>query len=126
MKCIVVLLLLTLNTLALAEDGCDIRLGTSVGVKVVEFVSGKLVHSKMALNESTPKALEEEIINLQDMGICEEKILSKKCVLKLEKVQAHNQVSFYRDQVKWLSWSLSSKQEAQIFVKKLKQVGFCS
>jgi hypothetical protein len=121
------LLLLSLTcSLAWAESPCDIRMGNSVGVKVLEFASGNVVHSKMALRETTPKAIEEEMISLQDMGICSEKIQAKKCILRLEKQQKQNILTFYRDNQKWGSWTLASKTKAQDFVKHLKQFGFCS
>lgn len=117
-------LLFTLN--AFAESPCDIRPGTSIGIRVVEFASGHQIHSKMPLRESTAEALLEEMINLQDMGICEEKILAKKCVLKFEKHKQTNYVTLYRGHNRWNTWGLKSKDQAQNYVKSLKKVGFCS
>lgn len=118
------ILLSTLN--AYAESPCDIRPGTSIGIKVVEFTTGHTIHSKMPLRESTAEALLEEMINLQDMGVCEEKILAKKCILKFEKHKQTNFVTMYRGQNRWNTWGLKSKEQAQNYVKSLKKVGFCS
>lgn len=121
------LALLILTTLrARAEAPCDIRLGSSVGVQVVEFASGHIVHSKMALNELSQSSLTEEMISLQDMGICEEKITAKKCVLKFEKKQKISHLILLRGQDRWLSWETKAKQQAQEFVKSLQKAGFCS
>lgn len=109
-----------------AESPCDLRPGTSIGVKVVEFATGNTIHSKMPFRESTADALLEEMINLQDMGVCEEKIVAQKCVLKFEKKAKLNFISLYRGPNKWNTWNLKSKIEAQNFVKNLKRVGFCS
>jgi hypothetical protein len=111
---------------AYAEAPCDIRPGISVGIKVVEFSTGNTIHSKMPLRESTAQALLEEMTNLQDMGICEERILSQKCILKLEKHQSANLITMYRGKNKWNSWVLKSKEQAQNYVKGLRNVGFCS
>ena len=111
---------------AFAESPCDLRPGTAIGVKVVEFATGNTIHSKMPFRESTADALLEEMINLQDMGVCEEKIVAQKCVLKFEKKAKLNFISLYRGPNKWNTWNLKSKVEAQNFVKNLKRVGFCS
>lgn len=108
-----------------AESPCDIRPGISVGVRVVEFVTGHTIHSKMALKEGHPDALLEEMINLQDISLCNDKITAKKCILKFEKVSKVNYVTLYRGTDKWNSWDLKSKDLAQNFVKNLKRVGFC-
>jgi hypothetical protein len=117
-------LLLALN--AFAESPCDIRPGTSVGIRVVEFATGHTIHSKIPLRESTAEALLEEMINLQDMGVCEEKIISRKCILKFEKIQKINYVTLYRGQNKWNTWGIKSKDQAQNYVRSLKKVGFCT
>lgn len=119
-------LLLMLSVQAFAEVPCDIRPGHSVGIKVVEFVTGNKIHSKMPMSEGHADALLEEMINLQDMGICEEKIKAQKCILKFEKIRTTNYVSLYRGNQKWNSWSLKSKSNAQNYVIQLKRVGFCS
>jgi hypothetical protein len=111
---------------ALGEAPCDLRPGISVGIKVIEFYSGNLIHSKMPLRESTPNALLEEMINLQDEGICEEKIFSRKCILKYERVNSGNYVSLYRNQLRWNSWKVSSKDQALTYTKGLKRAGFCN
>lgn len=111
---------------AFAEAPCDIRPGTSAGVKVVEFATGNIIHSKITLRESTPDALIEEMMNLQDMGVCEEKIKSQKCILKFEKIRTNNFVTLYRGGHKWNTWNLKSKDQAQTYVKNLKRAGFCS
>jgi hypothetical protein len=104
---------------------CDIRFGQSVGVKVIEFVSGHVTLSKMPLKEASLANLKEETFSLQEMGLCEEKIERKKCLLKFEKKDAAPLISFYRDQQKWLSWNLNGKKSAQQFVKILQHAGFC-
>ncbi len=119
-------LFILLSLKAHAESPCDLRPGTSIGLQVIEFATGNVIHSKMPLRESTPDALMEEMINLQDMGVCEEKIIAQKCVLKFEKQAKLNFISLYRGLNKWNTWNLKSKQEAQSFVKNLKRVGFCS
>lgn len=124
MKLIVLYVLLITQT-AFAEAPCDIKLGSSVGVRVVEFSTGNVVHSKMALKEMSVSSLREEIVNLQDMGICEEKIQRKRCILKFEKRTGANQLTLFRAEDRWLSWSLTGKNSAQKFVKILQQAGFC-
>lgn len=126
MKVLVGFLLITTCLGAFAESPCDVRPGKTSGMKVVEFVSGNTVHSKMSMRETTADALLEEMINLQDMGICEEKITSQKCILKLENIQKKNYISLFRGSSKWNTWNLESKNNAQVFVKNLKRVGFCS
>ena len=126
MKFSVLSFFLFLSLTAYAERPCDVRPGTSIGIRVIEFTSGNTIHSKMPVRESSAEALLEEMINLQDMGVCEEKIISQKCILKFEKYRKRNYVSLYRGARKWNSWTLKSKNEAQDYVKKLKKVGFCS
>lgn len=109
-----------------AEALCDVRPGVSIGVNVIEFFSGNTIHSKMSLRESSPTAILEEMVSLQDMGICEEKILAKKCILKFEKKSTGKLISLYRGPKKWNSWNLKSKTNAQNFVRELKKAGFCS
>lgn len=111
---------------AKAESVCDVRPGTSIGIKVIEFASGNVIHSKMPFKETTPDALLEEMINLQDMGVCEERIVAKKCILKFEKHKRANFVTLVRGEVRWSTWNLSSKNRAEAFIKNLKRVGFCS
>ena len=118
------MLLLAIN--AYAEAPCDVRPGNSIGIKVMEFTSGNTIHSKIPFKETTADTLLEEMINLQDMGICEEKITAQKCILKYEKVQKANYISLYRAGTKWNTWNLKSKDHAQKFVNSLKRVGFCS
>ena len=119
-------LFMLLSLKVYAESPCDLRPGTSVGVQVIEFATGNVIHSKIPLRESTAEALLEEMINLQDMGVCEEKIIAQKCVLKFEKHKKVNFVSLYRGTNRWTTWHLKSKNQAQNFVKNLKRVGFCS
>lgn len=109
-----------------AETLCDVRPGVSIGVNVLEFFSGNTIYSKMSLRESSPTAILEEMTSLQDMGLCEEKILAKKCILKFEKKASVKLISLYRGPKKWNTWALSSKAHAQNFVKELKKAGFCS
>ncbi len=111
---------------AYAESSCDIRPGISVGVRVIEFFSGNLIHSKIPMKQSTADALLEEMVSLQDMGICEEKIISKKCILKYEKHINKNIVTIFRSGVKWSSWKINAKENAQMYIRSLKRVGFCS
>ncbi len=110
---------------AMAEAPCDIRLGTTVGVRVVEYASGNVIHSKMPLKEMSVASLREEITNLQDMGICEAKLQRKRCILKFEKSNKGNQLTLFRGVDRWLSWSLAGKTSAQKFVRILQQAGFC-
>lgn len=116
---VAVLMLFMLN--AKAESLCDVRPGTSVGVKVIEFASGNVIHSKMPFKETTPDALLEEMINLQDMGVCEEKIVAQKCSLKFEKFKNTNFVSLLRGNVKWSTWNLSAKSNAEKIHQELKE-----
>lgn len=122
------LLLLTLMTghAAFAESACDVRPGKSVGIDVIEFVSGNTIHSKIPMSELSISALQEEMINLQDMGTCEEKITSQKCTLRFEKKKEEKLISFYRGTSRWSTWSLQGKTQAQDFVKNLKRLGYCS
>jgi hypothetical protein len=110
---------------AQAGNTCDIRPGFSIGVKVVEFFLERMVLSKIPFVESTPDALHEEMVSLQDMGLCQETIRSQRCVLKLEKNQSQSYITLYRGDERWNSWSLLYKNRAQIFVKGMKKVGFC-
>lgn len=126
MKYSVLTFMLLLALKANAEAPCDVRPGNSIGIKVMEFASGNTIHSKIPFRETTADTLLEEMINLQDMGICEEKITPQKCILKYEKVQKANYISLYRGSSKWNTWNLKSKDHAQKFVNSLKRVGFCS
>lgn len=121
---LILMLVLILSQSAFAEAPCDVRLGTSVGVRVVEFASENVIHSKISLREMSVANLREEMTNLQDMGVCEEKIQRKRCILKLEK-KSQNQLTMIRGEDRWLSWSLNGKASAQKFVKILQQAGFC-
>lgn len=120
------LIMLLSSAMALAEPVCDVRVGDSIGIKVVEFATGNRVHSKMPLSEGTVYAIQEEMINLQDEGVCAEEIVSRKCVLKFEKAQRGNRLTLYRGQERWSSWPLNSKRQVEDFVKGLKKAGFCS
>jgi len=119
------MLLLLISWNAFAEAPCDIRLGHSVGVRVVEFASDNVVHSKMSLREMSVSSLREEMVNLQDMGLCEMKVQRKRCILKFEKRTKENQLTLLRGSDRWLSWSLAGKTSAQKFVKILQQAGYC-
>lgn len=121
---LILLIILMMAQSAFAEAPCDIRLGTSTGVRVIEFASGNVVHSKIALKEMSVSSLREEMTNLQDMGICEMKIERKRCILKFEK-RKENQLTLIRGNDRWLSWSLAGKPSSQKFVKILQQAGFC-
>lgn len=124
MKRFVMLILLLVQT-AHAEAPCDVRLGQSVGVRVVEFSTDNVVHSKMPLKEMSVSSLREEMVNLQDMGICEEKLSRKRCILKFERRPKGNQLTLFRGVDRWLSWSLEGKTSAQKFVRILQQAGYC-
>lgn len=121
---LILLIILMMAQSAFAEAPCDIRLGTSTGVRVIEYASGNVVHSKIALKEMSVASLREEMTNLQDMGICEMKIERKRCILKFEK-RKENQLTLIRGNDRWLSWSLAGKPSSQKFVKILQQAGFC-
>ncbi|HXH74759.1 MAG TPA: hypothetical protein VNJ08_07320 [Bacteriovoracaceae bacterium] len=123
--CLFIILMLT-ATLAIAQSNCDVRVGESVGMRVIEFATGNVIHSKMSLKETTADAMLEEMINLQDMEVCAEKIISKKCVLRFEKKAKVNHITLFRGEERWISWLVGAKTEAQTFVKNLKRVGFCS
>ena len=110
---------------AFADAPCDIRLGRSVGVRVVEFASGNVIHSKMQLREMSVSSLQEEMTSLQDMGVCEMRTQRKKCILKFEKRTKGNYLALIRGNDRWLSWSLKGKSSAQKFVKILQQAGYC-
>jgi len=126
MKRLLIFLILILSLKAFAEKDCDIRVGKSLGVKVMEFSSGKEVHSKMAMQDVTPDAIFEEIISLQEMGICNEKIFSQKCVLKLLKGKNTSKIVLIRNKQALMIWSVPDKNKAQYFVKSLMRIGFCS
>lgn len=126
MKFSILTLFLLLTLEAWAESPCDVRPGVSIGIKVVEFTTGNTVHSKMPMRQSTADAILEEMINLQDMGVCEEKITPQKCILKFEKIRKRNYISLFRGPHRWNSWTLKSKQQAQNYVINLKRLGFCS
>ena len=102
---------------AFAEAPCDIRLGHSVGVRVIEFATENVVHSKMSLREMSVSSLSEEMTNLQDMGLCSLEIQRKRCILKFEKRTKENQLTLMRGSDRWLSWSLAGKTSAQKFVE---------
>lgn len=122
---LIAFIILMISQAAFAEATCDIRLGQTVGVRVVEFATGNVVHSKIPLKEMSVSSLREEMISLQDMGICEEKIQRKRCILKFEKRTRSNQLTLLRGADRWLSWSLAGKTSAQKFVRILQQAGFC-
>jgi hypothetical protein len=126
MKFSVLTFFVFLSFQAFAEPVCDVRPGTSVGIKVMEFASGNTVHSKIPMSESTAQNILEEMINLQDMGVCKEKITAKKCILKFETKAKTNYISLFRGAHRWNTWHLKSKHQAQDFVKNLKRAGFCS
>lgn len=126
MKLVLILMMVLTSGLIQAEELCDVRPGQSVSVKIMEFASGNTIHSKMTMKEATPDALLEEMINLQDMGVCAEKIISRQCILKFEKAKQSNILTLYRGKDKWGSWLVASKKQAQDYVKNLKRVGFCS
>lgn len=105
---------------------CDVRLGQSIGLRVVEFVSGNTIHSKMSLKDTTADSIHQEMTNLQEEGVCEDQIIPKRCVLRYEKKSKTTLITLFRGQDRWVSWLLSSKKKAQDFIKNMKRVGFCS
>lgn len=125
MRTVLFLILVLVSAWAQAEVPCDVRVGRTIGLQVVEFATDNVVHSKMSLREGTPEAIEEEIINLQEEGICQEKLTARKCVLRLEK-KNKTLVTLYRGKDRWLSWEVKSKKHAQNYVIKLKKIGLCS
>ena len=126
MKSLLSILFILFSVGTYAETKCDLKVGTSVGVKAVEFITGNVVHSKMALQDSTAEALAEELINLQDLGVCSQEFQSQKCVLRFENAKKTNFISMYRGAERWLTWNLSAKNKAQMYVATLKRFGFCS
>lgn len=109
-----------------AETLCDVRVGQTLGLRVVEFTTGNVIHSKMSIRDVSAWALKEEMLNLQDMGICKEKIVSQKCVLKIEKQNKVTGLSFIRGSEKWLTWKIEAKKKAENLIRDLKREGFCS
>lgn len=120
------LLLLILGSVHARAEVCDVRMGQSIGLRVVEFVSGNTIHSKMSLKDTTADSISSEMMNLQEEGICDEHIVAKRCVLRYEKKSKTTLITLYRGQDRWVSWLLSSKKKAQDFIKNMKRVGFCS
>ncbi len=125
MKFLVLLLLTLVSGFARAEL-CDVRMGQSIGLRVVEFASGNTIHSKMSLKDTTADSIQEEMLSLQEEGVCDEKILSKRCVLRYEKKSKTTLITLFRGEDRWVSWLLSSKKKAQDFIKNMKRVGFCT
>lgn len=123
---LLVLILFILGTAHAQAEVCDVRLGHTIGLRVVEFVSGNTIHSKMSLKDTTADSIHQEMLNLQEEGVCEDKILAKKCVLRYEKKAKTTLITLFRGQDRWVSWLLSSKKKAQDFIKNMRRVGFCS
>lgn len=120
-------LLLFLSLNAFAETPCDVRMGNSSGVRVIEFATGNNIHSKMSVKDASADAIAEEMRNLQDMGVClEGQQHAKKCILKYEKIKRANLITLHRGEDKWMTWMVKSKLAAQKFVSDLKRAGFCS
>jgi hypothetical protein len=107
-------------------DVCDVRMGQSIGLRVVEFVSGNTIHSKMSIKDTTAESISQEMTNLQEEGVCDEHITTKRCVLRYEKKSKTTLITLFRGQDRWVSWLLSSKKKAQDFIKNMKRAGFCS
>ncbi len=121
-----VLLLLILGSAHARADFCDVRMGQSIGLRVVEFVSGNTIHSKMSLKDTTADSIASEMMNLQEEGLCEEKIIARRCILRYEKKAKTTLITLFRGEDRWVSWLLSSKKKAQDFIKNMKRTGFCS
>lgn len=126
MKVFLVICFALLTSGAFAQSKCDLRVTTSVGVKAVEFVSANVAKSKMAMRDATADALAEELIALQDEGVCDQEFIAQRCVLKFEKARKVNYISMYRGTERWLTWPLTAKLKAQQYVASLKRFGFCS
>ncbi len=126
MKFLIATMFAFLSLAAAAESKCDLKISTSLGVKVVEFTSENVIHSKMTIKESSADALAEELINLQDLGLCSTEFQAQKCVLRFEKAKSVNYISMYRGSERWLTWNLTAKSKAQLYVAGLKRFGFCS
>lgn len=120
----IVLIMLMLTGQVFAQD-CDVRIGSTMGLKVIEFHSENTILSKMTIKETTAEALYEELTNLQAEGLCSEEIPAKKCVLRFEKRKKTNFISFFRGNERWATWFVKSKSRAQAFVKSMKRVGLC-
>lgn len=121
-----ILILLILGSAHAHADACDVRMGQSIGLRVVEFVSGNTIHSKMSLKDTTADSIYHEMISLQEEGVCEERIVAKRCILRYEKKSKTTLITLIRGEDRWVSWLLSSKKKAQDFIKNMKRVGFCS
>ena len=121
-----IFLLLIIGSAQAGAEVCDVRLGQSIGLRVVEFVSGNTIHSKMSLKDTTADSIQQEMTNLQEEGVCEDKIIARRCVLRYEKKSKTTLITLFRGEDRWVSWLLSSKKKAQDFIKNMKRVGFCS
>ncbi len=121
-----ILILIILGSAHAHAESCDVRMGQSIGLRVVEFVSGNTIHSKMSLKDTTADSIHNEMMSLQEEGVCDEKIISKKCILRYEKKSKTTLITLIRGEDRWVSWLLSSKKKAQDFIKNMKRVGFCS
>src|SRR6476660_1534400 len=82
---LLVLLIMILGSAYGHAESCDVRLGQSIGLRVVEFVSGNTIHSKMSLKDTTADSIHQEMTNLQEEGVCDEKVIAKRCILRYEK-----------------------------------------
>lgn len=123
---LLLLFLLIIGSVQARAEVCDVRLGQSIGLRVVEFVSGNTIHSKMSLKDTTADSIYSEMTNLQEEGVCEDKIIARRCVLRYEKKSKTTLITLFRGEDRWVSWLLSSKKKAQDFIKNMKRVGFCS
>ncbi len=119
------MIFLILTQIAHAESPCDIKLGQSQGVRVVEFSTDNVIHSKIPLREVSVMSLKEEMTSLQDMGICEAQVSKKRCVLRFERKEKGPEIAMFRGEDRWLNWGLNGKTSAQKLVRILKQAGFC-
>jgi hypothetical protein len=119
------LILLIFTHQSFAAEACNLRLGTTLGVRTLEFISGNVTHSKMALKELSIAGLKEEISSLQDMELCGPNIQKERCVLKFQQSPKGKILAMHRGSEQWLSWPLSGKTTAQKFIKILQYAGFC-
>lgn len=124
MKLTVFILIAMISTSTYARNICDLEVTQKFGVVVVEFKERNKTLSKMAFKDSTAQALIEEMYNLQDMNLCSDKIVQSRCGLKVN--PQSGLVTFIRGKKEWVSWPKSSIQQAQNYLKGMREVGFCS
>lgn len=103
---------------------CDVEVAEVEQVKVLKFKTRKpkvSELSKFLLKEASPLAIQEEMINLQDMGLCYEKFIPRSCSLKVK----NKKVTLLRDGIEWTSWSRKRSADAKVYFNDLKKLGIC-